>query len=602
LQAAVALLVVAHAGLVFRNYPLTYLREERVLCSGDLSLRYAACFEGRELAASGGGLWGYSPYFMAGYPFGAWDSIGRRGDEYFGALLPFLSLNAAFYWYIVLAALLTPLLIWGAAAVLGYGPQERLLCLCVAILVFQVDNVVSYFWTFGNVVFPFVCSLGVLFTALLAAALERRSGLLSLIAGLTLALLGWMHPVVVLPVFISSGAVLYLLRRQIFRGFGWVYPLLAAGVGLLLLFPWLRVLLKFADYRVPQITRALESGWKYFVMDIFSDRAYRHHFDRRVFLHVEMVLFGLGCYHAWRRSHRGVVALATGAIAAFVFTYAFEYVSALKETEPYRFIVAFALFAAIPAALGAQAFWRYAGEADRAGRTALFCLGLVLLPGLTGYSFDILRRKPAGTLGTSQTAVLEWLRRNAHHAGRVLCEDEVLGNVLPAATGHEVIGGWIARRALLKHKVTWLNGKRFFDDDTLWREPLTAFEEYLRLYNIGYIVTRSARYTERFLQMPGWSLAFSAPQHTVYACNPAGLSYVWGGEGPGATRVQAGFNRLRVTNAPAVRFVLKYHYLETLTAPAQVRLFPVWVDDDPVPFIGVNNLTGLSAFEIENGG
>jgi len=204
LYAVAVLLVLAHVLLVFRHYPLSILRSGEPLCTGDLGIHFAGCSEGRQLLSNGGRLWGYSPSFMAGYPFGAWDSFSRRGYEYASLLFPGCSAATAFYWYVILTALLPPFLLALAAGILGLGRREILLCLCLAVVIYQVGDPISYLWTFGNVAFPFVTCLAVLYFALAVAGIQRRKASLLAAAGLLLGLIFWLHQLATIPTLAGS--------------------------------------------------------------------------------------------------------------------------------------------------------------------------------------------------------------------------------------------------------------------------------------------------------------------------------------------------------------------------------------------------------------
>jgi hypothetical protein len=61
----------------------------------------------------------------------------------------------------------------------------------------------------------------------------------------------------------------------------------------------------------------------------------------------------------------------------------------------------------------------------------------------------------------------------------------------------------------------------------------------------------------------------------------------WFITGDGA--VAATYNRLEVTNASAGSLVLKYHWVDTLRTEPVLPLRPVYLGQDPVPFIAVDN-------------
>ena len=601
MELAAAVLCVLHVVLVLRQYPVSALFSLHPLTGGDLTLHFAPCHLGRQLLDAGGGLWGYVPQFMAGYPFGAWDSFTQRGYEYCTLLFPGLSVAGAFHAYLMVTALLPPFLVALAARVLGLGRTDVLLTLCLAVIYYQVDNMLSFFWTFGNTGFPFVNALGVLYIAFAWKGIADRRRPHTLAAGLLLALVGWLHQMVVLPLAAGSLVVVALQGRALWRERRLLYALAIPAVALGLLAPWLHVLWHFREWRVPRETPALRSGLPYLVMDFFSDRAYRHHFDRRTLFHIQIVLATLGVIGAAGARRRAVLALALTGAAALASAYLFSYSGFLKETEPYRYLVSFALLAIIPAAVGAGEAGRLLRGADRAVRLAAGFLALALLPSLTAYGFDFLQREPMRKLNEESRSVLEWLRTRARPEGRVLCHDDAMADVLPYYTGLEVLGGAMTRCSPLAHRAAWMRGRRWLTAEAS-AETLPEFEAYLSRYNVAYVILPSDRLAPLMLRIPGMRACFSAGRYRVFMRDPAACSYVADAPAGVRTRVRAEVNRLRVEDAPAGRFTLKYHFVDTLRAPAGVRLFPVPVADDPAPFIGVENERGLKTFDIRNTG
>jgi len=591
-------LLLIHVLIVLREFPPQPALSGQPPCSGDLSFHFASCFEGSELLR-GWKLWGYSPYFMAGYPFGTWNSFGGyRGYSYAPLLLPMFSVGTAFYIYLVGTALLTPLLIAVAGVVMGLTRRESALCLCAAIGVYHADNMVSYFWTFGNVSFPFANALAVLYVACLIAAIERRSWRYSLAAGLLLGVIGSLHQLAVVPVFVASGVVLWLYRRDLARHGGIVYPLASALLGLVILLPWAAVLWRFHAQRMVCRYQALPSGWKYLVMDLFSDRAYRQAFDRRALLHLGMVLALGSALWLDRSVRRRLAAYLGSAIALFACTYAFQYSSLLRQTEPYRYLVAAAIFGIIPAAAGAKVAALRLAKTNAAGRRLAIGVSLMLLPSLTAYAFDVWRRSPACGLNDCQRQVVRWLRSNAPREGRVACQDKELAYMLPYHTGREVLGGSVQTAGALAHGLAAIGYSEAFGQPIRHVSP-EYLRSYLDLYNASVVVAISPVLAGKVAGIPGWKEEFRAGRHVVFGRDPAALSWLYDAPTNRVTVVAAP-NRISLRGAPAGRFVLKYHHLDTLTVTPGVELYPVKLLDDPVPFIGVDNAKALATVEIRN--
>ena len=595
---AVSLLVFLHFALVLRQFPLSVAMGSYPFSYGDLPLHFAPCYLGRTLLDGGGGIAGYAVDYMAGYPFGTWDSFTQRGYEYASLLLPGLSLVRVFNLYVILTAVLPPLVVALAAVVLGLGRRSVALCLSVAVVLYQLDDPLAFFWTYGNMGFPLVNAMGVLYLAVAWRALRCRSLPLALAGGVLLAAVGWLHQMAAVPVLAGSVFLAFSERRSVFTWRGGACAVIIPLVALLLLGPWLRALWAFAEYRIPRGTPALTSGWKHLVCDILSDRAYRHHMDRRALLHVEIVLLVLGVLRARRASVGGVTAFAGAAAVSFLASYAFSYSALLKETEPYRYLVSFAVFSTIPVTLGGLHLANMLKETNRAARLVAAALGLALAPSLTGYVFDTIGRWSNQAVSAEERTVLEWFRTRANREGRVLCRDERLGDLLPPFTGLPVLGGGMTQCSPLAHKESWLRGKRFFERPEVTSEELA---EYLRTYNVAYVVMPSERFQDLLLKIKGCRVCFRPGRRVVYALDPAGLSYVMECNAASGVRVEARMNSLHVSSAPKGRFTLKYHYQKTLTAVSGVRLYPVSVPGDPVGFLGVDNTLGLSEICIRNG-
>ena len=599
------LLVAAHIGLVLRQFPVSYFTTGRALTSAEFTFHFAQAAEGREFTAGQHRIWGYSPRYMAGYPYGIWNSFGSRGAELSSFVFPWLSLARAFYLWAVATALLPPLLIALSVHLLTRGRGVTLLCLGVSIAVYHLESVLSYLWMSGMIAFPFVTSVAVLYTALLLRSVDSGGRLSPLLAGGCLGVVSWLHPLVLVPAGIATLSVLWVCRGRLGSVRVWVRLALAALAAGLIAWPWLSVLWRFRDLRTEMVNQRLPSGIKYMVMDFFSDRRYLHHFDRRLLFHGLMVLTALGSWVALRRrAPAGVAAFGLTTAGTLMCAYGFPYIGFLNQTEPYRYVVSAVLFALVPATVGARELWALARTAERQGRLLAICLALVILPSLTAYGFDLVyrwRRHATGLDGTRE-AVLSWLREHPAPHGRVLCEDSLMANLVPCLTGREVIGGSLSDEATLPQ--SWAgNGMGGAFQPGLWRDRSAAvrLQSHLELLNVVHVVAITPAWIRALEGLGGvYSHAATIGNYTIFAVDPAVATYVWKGESEARTQVEAGTDRIAIRDAPAGRFVIKYHYLRTLRAAEGVVIFPATLLDDPVPYIGIQNLRGLRAFDIWN--
>jgi hypothetical protein len=164
-----------------------------------------------------------------------------------------------------------------------------------------------------------------------------------------------------------------------------------------------------------------------------------------------------------------------------------------------------------------------------------------------------------------------------------------------------VLGGGMTRVSPLAHKEAWMFGRRLLGEEPAAIDP-AKLAAYLRRYNAAYVALPSGRWDGVMARLAGWRPCFEAGGQKVYAADDGELSYVAGHEGDRRVHVSARVNEIRIEGAPAGRFALKFHYLDTLRAPPGVTLFPSPVPDDPVPFLGVENPGGRASFAIVNTG
>lgn len=594
LALAALALAVLHLMVLHATFPVQLFVDDVPLASADYHYLLSTTFEGRAVLRDGH-LWGYSPYYMAGYPFGLWNSFGRRPYEFAGAWLPF-SVPRALYVWVVATTLLPPVLLAAAARVLGQPRRGALAVFCLAVAVWHLDNQTSYFWVLGMSAFPFAAALAVLAVAAFVRALRDASVGWTVVAGLLLGAVGWAHQLLVFPVAAAVLVALWVCRRQVL-GRGWWRPALAFALGLGLLLPWLSTLVRFEDLRAADATPFLTSGLKHLAFDLLSDRAYRGPHDQRAVFHVLLVAAACGLAIAVRRGDRGNVALGGAAFASLGFAYLFPYLPIVHASEPYRYVVAFALFAVLPAASALAAFAGHVRAANRSGRLAVAAVALVLLPAFTGITFELGKRAAVQGLDPAALQVAEWLRAEGRRDGRVLCQDLRLGDLLPHYSGQAVIGGGVSAVCPLVHSFASASPEQIAQRPV---HALTVAElaERLDRYAIAHVVSVTPALDKLLRQLPGWAVSLRAGATTLWTFSGP-VSFVHGAPSSRA-RVVAAPNAIEVRDAPAGRFTLAFHWLATLVAPPGVRLEPVLAGDDPVPFVAVDNPDGLTAIRIEN--
>jgi len=588
-MAALAMGLVLHLALVLRAYPPAVFTRGDVPFRGDVSRYYATA----HAAAGVGGLYGYDPYNMAGYPVGLWNSMGKKGFEVLHLLLPCLPLPQLFYLALVGVSILSPILWW--LALRPFAPTRRVsgILFAVGLLYWHLCTSIAYFWNFGNVFFP-ACAVGIVVMAAAAHAIlsNRRPALAALVLGLAASAVFYAHTVALV------AAVAPLLALLAFHGFArqrpraWAWLLAAAALFLALSVWWLVPLLQSRADCLSQPKDWFQSGPKHLIMDLFSDRVYQRQFDRNLLERSAAILGLIGLALAWR-SQPLPAALAVGGVVALVITYAGSQVGFLRSVQPYRFLIPATLLLLAPAAWAIDAGIENWKRTSTATRRIIAVLLVLLAPSLTAYLIDLTwPRDPLG-LGPEQREVVDWFQQHPP-TGRVFCDDTEVAHVLPAMAGVHIIGG-LSSQAFLLHRFAGVD-----DDLIAFGRPPKAWDEdslrtYFATYGVEYVVLSSKPWLRVASRAGGLLEPMpSIGGHAFFRVRGADPDFVLEGSAQVAANY-AGISVSAVTNAP---LVLKFHYAPWLTAGPGVRLSPAPVLDDPVPFTRVELDPGIASFVI----
>jgi hypothetical protein len=191
------LVILLHLFLVLREYPPSLLVQAQVPARGDVTRYFATVYGFSQVS----GLFGYDPAFMAGYPVGLWNSMGKKGYEMFNLFFPWIPLPILFYLVLAGFAFAGPLILWWSLRSLCPTPRCSVALLVLALVFWDLSSEISYFWGFGNVGYPLACALVPAMTVLawkLAETAGRRVLGPSLLLGVLAAVVSYVHTVVLL--------------------------------------------------------------------------------------------------------------------------------------------------------------------------------------------------------------------------------------------------------------------------------------------------------------------------------------------------------------------------------------------------------------------
>ena len=550
----------------------------------DYATHYASVESIQHFMADGQ-LWGYSPFFHAGFPDGTLFDVDNKAIEVASWLIHRLGLSLphAFNAVIVMLIAIAPLMVYLASRILGLAPATAGLAQLIALMLWYGDPTVRWMWQGGTLAFA-SAALGSLVAASGFWRWASRGdgawwgGALWFLLG---ALLFWLHPwaffVLVAPLAIGT---LVAWRRWSWRER--LVPLLWSGWVLVLNWPWLSLVLRFMATKTSS-EQFLQGGLPSLLDDLHAG-----------YTGLRLIVLGLAALGLWRWRRAGEgrwQPIAAGIIAGLLLAYVGVYMG-LSDAQPYRFVMPALFWAALPAAGFVGDVWK------RSPRNAAICaLALSLAAAWPLYQArPRWRQQPDGTPvdylsgpQPAEQAVCAALRDLDLQSGRVLINDWRLGAWLPACSGAQVVGGpflWVF--------TTYGYTNAGLDD--MFGQPIRQLDReqmvaLLLRYNVRWMVINTSLPTQ-YYTLATWQhdhpgLLVPRSTHGVFRIYEVAQPESWFFAGTG--QVTADYNRLEVRRASAGGLVLKYHWIDTLRAEPALPIRPIMIAPDPVPFIAVDN-------------
>jgi len=595
--AGLMVLMLIHSTLFFWHYSPRHFVDNTVPIHVDTT-RY---FSNMASVAGVGGVHGYDPYQMAGYPAGLWNSMGKKGFELARFLFPGVSLERRFYLTLLLGGFMAPIAFGAWFARFFVSRPAKLLWVSLLLVFWHFETHIAYFWRVGNVFFP----AGSLLMAVLlmgcwqlvfggriagrgrALSPGNRScslwdffGALGL--GVCGALLFYVHTVLMIPLIVCAvGFSLYVIWRKQWttRILGRI--VLAGIIFSALVLPWLVPLLLTRDISVPAPWPMFTGGIKYLIMDFFSDRIYRQHFDRRFLFQAAIVMGVAGSWFVLTtKSFAGEMrALIAGAGICGMIVYGVPLTGTFGAMQPYRFLIPFLVCLLPPAAIGIHAFglwWSQLGIRSRIWASLPIVL---LLPHLTAYFVDLTARPPVAS--SSQYAEILSAIGQLPGPGRVLIDDIPLGHLTPYYTGKPIIGG-LSTQAFVAHGFAGIDDRGILFGRPTQQWTSEELSRYLDLYAVEYLVLQR----KELVLLVQQDAARFASLGSVGSWQIFRYLPYQGYDVKGSAGITATYNEIVVKRGSTNEVILKFHFspfLRSATPGFEMEAFEM--DGVPLAFI-----------------
>ena len=531
-RAASLAVAAGHVALTCYFVSLGAIFAPRALTGEDYDVHAGQTFRVLEALERWGRSWAYDVSLLAGQPEGTIFDAGNKGWELWTYALHALGVHEAiaFNGFVLAVMLFGPLVVFVSSRLMEQSPSASLIAAGFSSLLWFFDSFFHWAWWVGMVSYAAVAYLGLLPCALFYRFVERRGkwrGVMIACCAVALALAHLIHPYVFFAVAAPMLAVYWRRRRQLSRREH--LAIVATGVFVLVVNAyWLRSALSHWHYVLDSAYYA-QGGAPYLWSDfagLLRDGSDTGVIGTRTGVRFLVLALAVAGLHSWRKAgDRRFLPWSVALGVLFLLTYFGVYLPGGAQTQPYRNAMPLALFGTLPAASFLETLW--AQRRVIANHPSFVLAGWVAAavivqhvlvqalyffpralpepkpgydgspsplskyghmafpqaPQLATFHYGLPHEIPLA--GVVDQAVV-WVQQNVPKGARVLVEHGGLGERLAREAGVEVMGGFVERN--LAHAEA--NFFRVFKGRTAGHEELA---QYLKLYNIGWVITQQPR-------------------------------------------------------------------------------------------------------------
>ena len=575
-------------GVLF-NFPLNDIMSKYPVATVDYSFHFYQAYATSNFFLTSHQLWGYDPYFMAGYPMGIIFDMNYKFFELFVSIFSFIGTVPASKLFLLIFMIIMPLVAFSSCRNLGLGKTESIIGTCLAVLLWYTDSSLSHNrWEgmFSNV---FIAYLSIYVFSLLFKYMETKKlyvFVLMVLSGTIVFYMGTSVFVLSLPVFLLF---ILLVREKNYRVC--IVFVIWGLLMLVLITPWFIPCLKFLHYKT-------DSGyWFYadigtFFKDFISYEGCPPGSGWPRTFFIRSLIFFTGVYgiYLWIKEKQPMkyIPITANALAMFLLSYLGSYSKLILNLQPYRFISSMSFFLLVPSAKAIHFLYNRSKEnLKKETLIAITILGLLSLPQIYAGISLAFRTPPISAIFSREDIEIKlWIKKHTDNSARILYEDSFRNehpSLLPYYIKRQFIGG-LYPKTFIKHGFVELNSWSMFDKK-FSDISLAQMKNYFEYYNIKWVFAFTKEVLDLFDKYPSYLKKITRiGTVNVYEVDRKVNFFI---EGNG--EINADYNKIEVKNATGPEIIIKYHWLETLKTKPELKIEAVKGLDDPVGFIKVYN-------------
>ena len=521
-------------------------------------------------------IWGYNPYYFAGYPSGIFLAIDNHWALLFtlvlgGLLHPAFVFNLSiFFSYLIL-----PLFIILTGKNFKMGKAASLFFFILSIfLVSGFPDMRGFFYN-GSYAFVLATYLSFYILSLLYRYFHQKS-LFNLVK-LTIfgCLAFFIHPLssVICLVFGTPFIVLYFNKLN----FKDIYKFIVmAAVIFFSNLSWIGPWIKFSYLRLPHGWAVYHETYPSLILDTLVKNW------PFTVLFVLFLCFLLKSYR--NQSRKFAMSIFFSYLIFFIFSF-FGTQIGLSDIQPDRFIIPLVLLSVFSISRIAEGQMRNRNPLF----LTFFALFLILLLSYPPEKFVCGYKKYP-----QAEKILDFIKTKTSSKARLHVEDSEkhpyflshFTAMIPQKTSKEILAGPFILPPT-KFRFTQYFDQRLFGKN-LDEISYDELDNYLKLYNIKYFLVFSESAYIFFNGNRKFKKIFNEGRFSIYEYSDSDENFCY--RSRSHANVKATYDKIAVRNATSRVTILKYHYIDTLRIrPKKLTIKPIKLVDDPVPFILVKN-------------
>lgn len=577
------LLFIVHIAWVFHVFPPQNILNPEPIYNVDYPFHYYNAVAAREMFHASGRLYGYDPFFWAGYPCNVYSDVDIKWVELLLIFAPKAIFPVMFKLIVFASFLLAPVFMYLAGRNFGLLESESLAAFALSIFIWNAGRYTYLKLINGMFSYIFSCFVCIYFLSALYRYLKRPNMKDYFAFAAAAALMPLIHILSVIVVAVPSFvAYIASFRMKILFHASLLFAaLLTLFVNLFWIYPFV----KFGHYKIlfgmPQ-----PAGIGRFFGDLFIG----------VEANLGIILLLFGAYgillYARRREMLKAVIFISVFLWTFLLAYFGSYSKALLETEPYRFHFMMQLSLIVPASSAICELMPsfYSRIRRNAFATILLAIFLICLF-YPVVNKQMMRAYLHTSVPRDYYALSDYVSKNIGRDSRVIflpyrmiiTDDERQDEsfwfwLLPALTGRE----FIPELTDFHPVKNILLPRRMFNGGLTNKHPRELLS-YLDILNVGYIISWGED-PEKYLKYAFISKADRVGRFNIFKVNRPHNFFL---KGHGS--VVSGYNKLVVKGAGRGPVVLKYHWLDTLRTDPPFKISAYPIKGDEVGYIEVDN-------------